>query len=301
MAFLDNLLSDLIRNSTGFNAKPFVRAVGGKNILLLGGAAIAGAIAAEKMRQQQPAAGAPPLPPLPSAEPTESVPPPPPLPMAAPAEPQLPRELVFAIVRTMISSALSDGEMHAEEKKLIEGRLGESGLSPDETKQIHKDLVFPPTSEEIATMVSTTEDRELLYRFGPSSSAPREAHRRRRERGSRGWERRSVSPPSGARPWRARSSALPDQENPAVNRIGSTFPRVEDRAFSCVEMPNVLCHHRQSPFERGRREKPVEDGDLLSDPFGVSRQLAPTRCYYPVDVENAAGKPPGELLIDPDL
>ena len=36
MAFLDNLLSDLIRNSTGFNAKPFVRAVGGKNILLLG-------------------------------------------------------------------------------------------------------------------------------------------------------------------------------------------------------------------------------------------------------------------------
>lgn len=64
MAFLDNLLSDLIRNSTGFNAKPFVRAVGGKNILLLGGAVIAGAIAAEKMRSQQPAAGAPPLPPF---------------------------------------------------------------------------------------------------------------------------------------------------------------------------------------------------------------------------------------------
>jgi uncharacterized membrane protein YebE (DUF533 family) len=56
--------------------------------------------------------------------------------------------------------------MHAEEKKLIEGRLGESGLSSDETKQIRKDLVFPPTPEEIGTMVSTTEDRELLYRFG---------------------------------------------------------------------------------------------------------------------------------------
>src|SRR3970040_105857 len=120
MAFLDNLISDLIRNSTGFNAKPFTRAVGGKNILLLGGAAIAGAIAAEKMRQQQPAAGIPPLPPLPAAG---GVPPLPPLPAAAPAEPQLPRELVFAIVRTMISGALSDGEMHAEEKKLIEGRL----------------------------------------------------------------------------------------------------------------------------------------------------------------------------------
>ncbi len=164
MAFLDNLLSDLIRNSTGFNAKPFVRAVGGKNILLLGGAAIAGAIAAEKMRsQQQPAAGAPPLPPLPSSEP---VPPLPPLPAAAPPEPQLPRGLVFAIVRTMISGALSDGEMHAQEKKLIEGRLGESGLSPDETKQIHKDLVFPPQPAELSTMVATVEDRELLYRFG---------------------------------------------------------------------------------------------------------------------------------------
>jgi uncharacterized membrane protein YebE (DUF533 family) len=165
MAFLDNLISDLIRNSTGFNAKPFVRAVGGKNILLLGGAAIAGAIAAEKMRQQ-PAPGAPPLPPLPPLPSTEAVPPLPPLPTAAPAEPQPPPGLVFAIVRTMVSAALSDGEIHAEEKKLIEGRLGESGLSIDQTKQVHKDLVFPPTPEEIGTMVSTTEDRELLYRFG---------------------------------------------------------------------------------------------------------------------------------------
>ena len=165
MAFLDNLLSDLIRNSTGFNAKPFVRAVGGKNILLLGGAAIAGAIAAEKMRQQQPAAGVPSVPPLPPLPSTEVVPPLPPLPTAAP-EPQLPQPLVFAIVRTMVSGALADGEMHAGEKKLIEGRLGESGLSPDETKQIHKDLAIPPPPEEIGRMVSTTEDRELLYRFG---------------------------------------------------------------------------------------------------------------------------------------
>jgi len=66
----------------------------------------------------------------------------------------------------MISGALSDGEMHPEEKKLIEGRLGESGLAADQTKQIHKDLVFPPTPEEVGTMVSIAEDRELLYRFG---------------------------------------------------------------------------------------------------------------------------------------
>jgi uncharacterized membrane protein YebE (DUF533 family) len=168
MAFLDNLISDLIGESTGFNAKPFVRAVGGKNILLLGGAAIAGAIAADKMRSQGPSPAVPPLPvpPPPPLPATEAVPPLPPLPTAAPPEAEIPLPLTFAIVRTMVSGALSDGELHQEEKKLIEGRLGESGLLPEQTKQIHKDLVFPPTPEEIGTMVSTPEDRELLYRFG---------------------------------------------------------------------------------------------------------------------------------------
>jgi uncharacterized membrane protein YebE (DUF533 family) len=170
MPFLDNLLSDLIQSSTGFNAKPFVRAVGGKNILLLGGAAIAGALAADRMRAQPAVPGAPPLPvppppPLPSTATSVPPVPPPPVPTAAP-EAALPKGLVFAIVRTMVSAALSDGEMHDEERKLIEKRLGESGLGAEETKQIRKDLVFPPTPDEIGTMVSSTEDRELLYRFG---------------------------------------------------------------------------------------------------------------------------------------
>ncbi|MGH9334144.1 MAG: DUF533 domain-containing protein, partial [Vicinamibacteria bacterium] len=146
MAFLDNLLSGLIRSSTGFNAKPFVRMVGGKNILLLGGAAIAGAIAADQMRQK-PAQGAPTLPPLPP----EALPPLPPLPEpSASAAPPIPQALLFAIVRTMVSGALADGEMQAEERKLIETHLGESGLSPEQTKQIRKDLVFPPGLEEVA-------------------------------------------------------------------------------------------------------------------------------------------------------
>lgn len=165
MALLDNLISDLIRSSTGFNARPFVRMVGGKNILLLGGAAIAGALAAEKMREQgAPAAGPPPLPPpLPGDEAAPA--PPPPLPPAA-TEPALPPALLFAIVRTMVSAALADGEMHDEEKKLVEKRLEEGALSPDETRQIHKDLVIPPTPEEIGRLVAGAEDRELLYRFG---------------------------------------------------------------------------------------------------------------------------------------
>lgn len=167
MAFLDNLVSDLIRKSTGFNARPFVRAVGGKNLLLLGGAAIAGALAAEKTRSQGTPEAVPPLPPPVPTGPDEAVPPLPPLPTAAAEpEPSIPNPLLFAIVRTMVSGALADGEMHAEEKALIENRLGESSLSTEQTKQIHKDLVIPPAPDEVAKSVSSPEDRELLYRFG---------------------------------------------------------------------------------------------------------------------------------------
>lgn len=161
MAFLDNLVSDLIRKSTGFNAKPFVRTIGGKNILLVGGAAIAAAIAAEKMRQPTPNPPGLPTPPVPALPPL----PPPPIPIEE-AKVSIPGELLFAIVRTMVAGALSDGEIHAEERTLIENRLGESGLTPEQVKQIHKDLVLPPSPNGILQGVSSLEDRELLFRFG---------------------------------------------------------------------------------------------------------------------------------------
>jgi uncharacterized membrane protein YebE (DUF533 family) len=167
MAFLDRLVSDLIHKSTGFNARPFVRSIGGKNILLLGGAAIAGAIAADKMGAKSgPPQSAVPPPPLPPPLPGAKAPPlpPPPIPEPSTAEPALPEALVFAIVRTMVAAALADGEMHAEEKKLIESRLGESGLSQEHTQQIRKDMVIPPGPQELAGGVD--EDRELIYRFG---------------------------------------------------------------------------------------------------------------------------------------
>jgi uncharacterized membrane protein YebE (DUF533 family) len=172
MAFLDRLVSDMIRKSTGFNARPFVRKVGGRNILLLGGAAVAGVLAAEKLKGKggapaQPSAAPPPPPPpppLPGASPS----PPPPVPgSAAPAsEPDVPEPLLYAIVRTMVAGALADGEMQAEEKELIEGRLGESGLTAEHLQQIRKDMVFPPTPTELAGLAPAPEDRELLYRFG---------------------------------------------------------------------------------------------------------------------------------------
>jgi uncharacterized membrane protein YebE (DUF533 family) len=169
MGLLDGLVSDLIRSSTGFNARPFVRAVGGKNILLLGGAAIAAALAAEKMSGQgsQGNQVAPPPPPLPPPVPgTEAVVPPPlPLPQES-AETALPQDVLFAIVRTLVAGALADGDMHGEEKKLVEKRLGEGGLTAEQTERIRKDLVFPASVEEIASLVKSAEDRELLFRFG---------------------------------------------------------------------------------------------------------------------------------------
>jgi uncharacterized membrane protein YebE (DUF533 family) len=97
-------------------------------------------------------------------------PPPPPLPetsAAAPEKPsELPEDLLYAIVRTMVAGALADGEMHAEEKKLIESHLGESGLSPEHVSQVQKDMVIPPGARELAGLVDEASDRELLYRFG---------------------------------------------------------------------------------------------------------------------------------------
>lgn len=184
MGFLDNIVSGLVKNTTGVNAKGFVRMVGGKNILLLGGAALAGAMAADQTssRGQTPpppvpggkSATPPPLPPpLPDTRSTKAQVPPPPLPVpAAPREPaqieseELPPKIVFAIVRTMVAAALADGHLAAEEKELIHKHLGSSGLSPEQIGQIHKDLIVPPGHTELSSLVSDREDKELVYRFG---------------------------------------------------------------------------------------------------------------------------------------
>lgn len=183
MGFLDKIVADVIKQSTGINARGFVRSVGGKNMLLLGGAAVASALAYDKYAkgsQAAPnaAAGAPPplpgqpTPPLPGSAPPPplpTTPPPPPLPGAEAAAPvateEPPPELVYAIVRTMVAAALSDGEMHSEEKALIQKHMGESGLSGEQISQVQKDLVFPATPAELAALVEAG-DQELVYRFG---------------------------------------------------------------------------------------------------------------------------------------
>ncbi|HEX9735191.1 MAG TPA: DUF533 domain-containing protein [Thermoanaerobaculia bacterium] len=187
MGFLERLVTDMIGDSVGFDGRSVrrvTRMVGGKNLLwLAGGAALAGGVASALSQRQgtvPPAAGVavpPPPPPPPPAEPpppppsVQAVPPPPPPPPPPPAaEPQeveeseLPPEAVYAVVRTMVAAALADGSLAPEEKELIHRRLGESGLSQEQTLQIHRDLVLPPTPAELVALAPPGPGREALYR-----------------------------------------------------------------------------------------------------------------------------------------
>ncbi len=202
MGFLDKLVSDLVQDTTGLNARRVVRRIGGKNILMAGaGAALAGGLASALSGQRQPAAAAPqqpswpqqpaaPPPPVPGQAPPPPIPrqaaaPPPPIPgqVAAPPPPipgQAPPppppaeaqaddepspEVTYAIVRTMVAAALADGNLAPQEKEIIHKRLGESGLSEEQTRQIHQDLVLPPSPAELAGLAPGAGARETLYNF----------------------------------------------------------------------------------------------------------------------------------------
>lgn len=191
MGFLDRMVSDMIKRETGFNARRIVRRVGGRNLLMLGGAAIAGGVLASqahsRSRSAAQAAGAttlpptrsvggtgPGLPPVPQA--TPDLPPVPqaaaelpPLPTAggesAEVAAEIPGELLYAIVRTMVAAALADGELAPEEKRAIDERLSESGLSADQIAQVRRDLIVPASVEELAELLPEGEDPEVLAEF----------------------------------------------------------------------------------------------------------------------------------------
>jgi uncharacterized membrane protein YebE (DUF533 family) len=178
MGFLDRLVADMVGDATRLPVKRIVRGVGVKNLLLLGGAAAAGGVAMHKLSQGRNAGSARPTttpPPPPPTSQARVPPPPPPPPPTSPAvplpplpaaqvEPELAPSLVAAIVRTMVAAALADGHLAAEEKTAIEGRLGESGLAEDAVQQIHRDLVVPPSPEELAQLLDDPAAAAVLYR-----------------------------------------------------------------------------------------------------------------------------------------
>ncbi|MEM7480835.1 MAG: DUF533 domain-containing protein [Acidobacteriota bacterium] len=198
MRFIENLVSGMIKESTGVNPRRLVRRIGGKRLLMMGGAAVAGTLLHQKMQRGPMAApggtgastlGAPPPPPPPGAVPPPPpppvegvrgglVPPPPPPPEApsgipplpelpppeAPDEPvEMPPELAYAVVRTMVAAALADGELAADEKAAIDGRLEAGVLNDEQVAQVRRDLLVPPSVGELAASAPDEPTGEMLF------------------------------------------------------------------------------------------------------------------------------------------
>jgi len=184
MKLLETLVSQALHRSTGYDAAKLVRKIGGKNLLLAGGALLAGGLAAEHFRRQggtgwpgatpaappvggwAPPPGAPPafVPPPPPASPAGAAPPPVPPPPAA-AVATSPSIAEHAVVRAMIAASLADGRMSEEERTAIRSRIGESGFPPDQIAVLHQDMVLPPGVDELAALATDASGRELLFRF----------------------------------------------------------------------------------------------------------------------------------------
>ncbi len=187
MGFLDRMVSNAIRKSTGLNVHRAVRGIGAGKLLMMGGAAIAGALAAEKMGKssQSSAAGSynsgtgdqtgpPPVPPIPTAQ-SQAVPPLPPLPSlpplpavpslaAAAEEDEVPAPLLLPLARTMVAAALADGTLAAEERELIAGHLTDGGLNAAQVAQLRAEMVSPAAVSELVEGVSEPAHRQALYR-----------------------------------------------------------------------------------------------------------------------------------------
>ena len=128
-----------------------------------------------------------PPPPPPGADASEAaapmfwVPPPPPPPATAAVdetaagvsangdetalEPELPPAMLFAVVRTMVAAALADGTLSPAERTRIQQRLGSSELPEEQAAQVRSELLMPASPAELAAMVTSDAERELLYRF----------------------------------------------------------------------------------------------------------------------------------------
>ncbi len=195
MGFLDSMVGELVRRETGFNATRLIRRIGSKRLLMMGGAALAGGMLSQKSQgagtgsflrsagvgsvSSPTASGGVPaashLPPLPTAG-AAGLPglPPVPVPMA-PATSEVPplpkedkaqsQELLYAIVRTMVAAALSDGMLDPREKAAIQEHLSDSGLTDQQQSQIRRDLVIPAAAAELAGMLPEGEDPETLLEF----------------------------------------------------------------------------------------------------------------------------------------
>ncbi len=166
---LDRLLSGLIKNATGIDARKVVRKVGAKNILMMGGAALAGGALLQQRQQagggQTPmGAGAPSAPPQPphapppyapasppttvaEPPPPHAVPPPPPPPIPGAAPPPVPVPTAPGAIPPppVPAAAETDDDpppalTYAIVRTLVAGAMADGRLDDDERALIQDNL-----------------------------------------------------------------------------------------------------------------------------------------------------------------
>ena len=183
MGFLDRIVSDLIARETGFKSKSvrkMIRKAGGSNLIMAGGAAIAGAFLVDSMQKKQAGSDAllpvsssartsPPSSrlPTPSLPPVPNLPPLPDIPKEASTEPEetLEPDLLFAVLRTMVAAAYADGELAPEERRILDKHFGEAPFETDRMTTLRGDLKSPPSVATLAKLLVDPEKRKTAYSF----------------------------------------------------------------------------------------------------------------------------------------
>lgn len=183
MRLLETLITQAVRSSTGYDARRIVKKIGGKNILLAGGALLAGGLAYDHFRRQGagggwPGASAapatpggwapPPPPPGPAAAGGWTPQPPPPAPPApgmaspfAPPPPPPPPAAGFPVLPPPPAAApeaepelaLPPGAEHALVRTMIAAALADGRMAPEERAAIREQIGTSGLSpEEIAQL-----------------------------------------------------------------------------------------------------------------------------------------------------
>lgn len=183
MKLLETLITQAVRSSTGYDARRIVKKIGGRNILLAGGALLAGGLAYDHLRRQgagggwpgatpapaapggwtppppAPPAGAvpPPPPPIPGG-PVAFAPPPPPPPPSPPSAPAAapgfappPPPAPAPTVEPEL--VLPPGLEHALVRTMIAASLADGRMSPEERAAIREQIgasAFAP--EQVAVL-----------------------------------------------------------------------------------------------------------------------------------------------------
>ncbi len=106
----------------------------------------------------------PPAPGSRAATPPPPPPGPPPAPPEAPGSARQPgQDQAILLIRAMIAAANADGQIDADERHAILGKLQEAGLGEEERRFLAAELAHPPSLESLLARIDSPELAEQVY------------------------------------------------------------------------------------------------------------------------------------------